>query len=75
MPALRSPSRRGLPAFASGGLVTGGSGTADVSGGIDATIGLEEGLVIKHLQTRGGVRALHQVLSANPRLFRAALGV
>jgi hypothetical protein len=75
MPTLRSPSRSGLPAFASGGLVTGGGGTTDVSGGIDATIGLEEGLVIKHLQTRGGVRALHQVLSANPRLFRAALNL
>jgi hypothetical protein len=79
MPTLRRPTVAGLPAFASGGLVTAtertaSAGTATISGGIDATISLEEGLVMKQLATRGGVRALAKIVSANPQLFKSALG-
>jgi hypothetical protein len=77
MPTLRRPSVGGFPGFASGGLVSasGGSSSAAVSGGIDATFGLEDGLVLRHLTTRGGIKALEKLMSDNPGKFRAALGV
>lgn len=63
----------GVPAFSGGGLASGSD--ASVSGSLDATFGLEDGLVLKHLSSRGGVRGLAQILSANPKLFRASLGL
>ncbi len=38
-------------------------------------VGLEEGLVLKHLQSDKGTDVLAQTVSRNPALFRSALGV
>jgi hypothetical protein len=76
---MRSPTVRtfssSVPAFASGGLVSSGGGDAGSSGSLEATIGLEDGLVVRHLATRGGVKGLLRVMSANPGAFKAALGL
>lgn len=55
-------SRRGF-GYAEGGLVEHASSA--VGGGFDATVGLEEGLVVKHLQTRAGTRAVLSIIAAN----------
>jgi hypothetical protein len=76
MPTLKRPTLGGLPSFATGGLVTSGdSASASVSGGIDVTIAADEGSIIKAFTTRGGLKALQQVMSNNPNLFKAALGI
>lgn len=54
--------RRGM-AFAEGGVVD--RAATSVGGGFDATVGLEEGLVVKHLQTRAGTRAVLNIIAAN----------
>ena len=70
-PRIRS-TVASLPAFASDGLVSGGN---DASGSLEATIGLEDGLVLKHLTSRGGVKTLLDVMGKNPNAFKAALGI
>jgi hypothetical protein len=44
-------------------------------GGFDATIGLEQGLVVKHLKTREGTRALLEHIDGNKDAFQIALGL
>lgn len=76
MPSLTRPQFSRTPAFASGGFVTapaGGGGSA--SGSFEATVGLEDGLVLKHLNTRGGLKGLLKIVSANPNAFKGALGL
>lgn len=68
--SLRSHPR--TSGFASGGLVTAGSGIAP--GGFDATIGLEEGLVVRHLQTAEGTRAILSTIARNRKSVRSVLG-
>jgi hypothetical protein len=76
MPTLKRPVIGGLPAFATGGLVTSGdSVSASVSGGVDITVVADEGSILRAVTTRGGVRALRQVMSQNPNLFKAALEI
>ncbi len=56
--------------FADGGMVGGGS-AATVSGSIG--IGVEEGLVVKHLRTPAGQRAVLEVIGKNRRAIGSAL--
>jgi hypothetical protein len=75
MPSLIQPRISGLPAFASGGFVSGDSASASVSGGIDVTVMAAPGSAIADIKTRGGIRALKEVMSGRPGEFRAALGI
>jgi hypothetical protein len=72
---LRTPPLRvaGVPRYASGGLVHGGAGGGSES--LDATIGLEPGLVVSQLRTTAGARAVLQTLERNPRAAKRALGL
>lgn len=68
-PALRQSA--GVRRYAGGGLVVGaGVARADSS----LTVGLEDGLVLRHLETAEGQRAVLQVLAKNPRAARNAVG-
>lgn len=58
--------------YADGGLV---NPDPNNGGSFEATLGLEEGLVVKHLRTRNGTGALVNVVAANKRAFRGALGI
>lgn len=63
--------------FADGGIV----GTADFSKSsndsssskTDVAIGLESGLVVKHLKTTEGTRAIAEVISSNKKMFKNLL--
>jgi hypothetical protein len=68
--SLRSnPRSRG---FAEGGLVTAAAGSTP--GGFDATIGLEEGLVVRHMQTNEGTKAIISTIARNRKSVRSLLG-
>jgi hypothetical protein len=69
---VRSPSSYG---FANGGLVeaVGRRGGA-MNGSFTATVGVEDGLVVRHLETPAGERAVIRILERNPSLVRAVLG-
>lgn len=72
MGALR---RYGGPArYADGGLVgeAGAMGTPGRDGSL--TIGLEEGLVARHMESPAVVRAIERVVAKNPRAFGRAIG-
>jgi len=59
--------------YAAGGLVAPGpSPGSDV--GLNATLGLEDGLVVRHLETPAGERAVIRILSKNRRAASRALG-
>jgi hypothetical protein len=58
--------------YADGGLVTNARGAEP--GGFAATIGLEEGLVARHIETKAGTRAVLNVVAANRKSVRALLG-
>ncbi len=75
MPSLIRPGVSGIPAFAAGGFVSGGSSSATISGGVDVTVSAGPGTVIDTIRTRGGLKALRDVVSQNPQLFKAALGL
>jgi hypothetical protein len=73
LPAL-APIQRRVPSFAEGGLVGEGGGRGSDST-FKGTLGLEEGLVMRHLESTGGQRTLIKVLGKNKRALRTALGV
>jgi len=64
-------SRRRLPRFAEGG-VAGDAQGVNINGRID--VGLSEGLVLQHLQTPAGERALIRIAQRNKNAFNSALG-
>jgi hypothetical protein len=70
----QSPLIRPRHRFATGGLVQ-APPKVEGGGGMEAVLGLEEGLVLRHLQTSEGTRAIVKVIAANPKAFRRALGV
>lgn len=67
---VTAPRMRG---FADGGLV----GPAGMGAGGDSsmTVGLEEGLVLRHIDTAEGQRVLIKAAAKNRRAFRNALGL
>jgi hypothetical protein len=76
MPSLKRPRVNGLPGFATGGLVTNqGGGNANVSGEIALSVEATDGLLVKLLGTRGGIKALREAIGANPGAFKAALQI
>lgn len=62
--------------FAEGGLVGGGS-LADSGSGLDGrlTLGLEDGLVLRDLESREGQRVTIESIRKNRRAVRSALGI
>lgn len=60
--------------FAQGGLVE-GEAQPGARGELTATIGLEDGLVAKHIGSSSVRVSLLKVVSKNPKAFRAALGL
>jgi hypothetical protein len=66
----------GAPRFAEGGLV-GSVGAGDSGGGLAGrlTVGLEDGLVIRDLETPEGQRVTIETIRKNRRAVRSALGV
>jgi hypothetical protein len=71
---LRVPpiAGRAMPRFAEGGLVQGAGGGA--GGKMDVTLGLDQGLVLKHLATKGAGRIVLQHLADNPKAATKAIG-
>jgi hypothetical protein len=67
--AVRRSRSRG---YAEGGLVTASGGQA--TGGFDATIGLEEGLVARHIRTKSGTRAILNVIAENRKTISGMIG-
>jgi hypothetical protein len=62
--------------FATGGLVqSGAKPSSGQDGHLTAVLGLEDGLVLKQLQSSEGAKAMVRVVGSNPRAFRRALGV
>jgi len=63
-----------IPQFAAGGLV--GEGRRGTAGSLDGRllIGLDEGLILSHLESPAGQRILVKAMSKNRRAIRAALG-
>jgi hypothetical protein len=70
---IRIPSVATLavPRFAEGGLV---QGHGAHGGTMDVKLGLDEGLVLKHLATKGAGRIILQHLSDNPKAATKAIG-
>lgn len=59
--------------FADGGLVTASGGAQ--SSGFNATVGLESGLVVKHMKSREGTNVQLSTLAANKNKVRQILGI
>lgn len=57
--------------YASGGLVQHSGGTRSA---LDATLGLEDGLVIRHIKTDEGTKAILTVIGKNRKAVNALLG-
>lgn len=76
LPAIRR--LRGEEHYAAGGLVRGGS-RADAPGGAGGdsrlTVGLEDGLVLRELESSAGQRTMVKTLERNRRTVRRALGL
>lgn len=70
MPTASRPSR--IAHYAGGGLVSASSNDAATS--LHATFGLEQGLVLRHLESSEGEGVLLKVLSKNQNKLRAMLG-
>lgn len=68
MPTMAKRAR----GYAAGGLVTPDRGSGH--GGFDATIGLEEGLVARHINSRAGTKAVVNVIGQNRKIIRSLLG-
>jgi hypothetical protein len=70
---LHVPPIRGMsiPRFADGGLVTHGSGSNGVD--LNMNVGLEEGLVLKHLSGKGAARIILSHIGNNPKAISKAL--
>lgn len=66
-----SPRRRSR-GYAEGGLVSNARGAN--LGGFEATIGLEPGLVARHIESREGTQAVFNVISKNRKTVRGMLG-
>jgi len=70
-PALAQIQPRG---FADGGLIPGRTGKETATGEGRLVVGLEEGLVLKALETSAGQRILVRTIRNNRRAVRSALG-
>ena len=70
---LNVPGIRGMsiPRFAEGGLVTHGSGSSGVD--LNMNLGLEEGLVLKHLSSKAAERIVLRHVANNPKGVTRAL--
>jgi hypothetical protein len=60
--------------FAEGGLVQGGNGQSGKPERSELVIGLEEGIVLKHMSSRAGGKVVVQHLANNPKQASKALG-
>lgn len=65
--------RRRSRGYAEGGLVSNARGANP--GGFEATIGLEPGLVLRHLESRQGTSAIINTVAKNRKTVRGALGM
>ncbi len=64
-----------VPRFAEGGLLDGPAGTdPQASKDGQVLIGLEEGLILRHLESPAGQRILVKAMAKNRRAIRSALG-
>jgi hypothetical protein len=70
--APNSVRRHRSRGYAEGGLVSNARGAEP--GGFAATIGLEEGLVARHIQSKAGTRAVINVIANNRKTVRGTLG-
>jgi hypothetical protein len=70
---LRTGRLRSVSGFAEGGLVTGGTGAGRTELGGQLTVALEEGLVLRALESRAGQEALIRITSKNRRAIGSAL--
>jgi hypothetical protein len=70
---LHVPGIRGMsvPAFAEGGLVTHGTRSDGVD--VNMNVGLEEGLVLKHLSSKAAGKIVLRHVGNNPRAVNKAL--
>jgi hypothetical protein len=70
---LNVPAIRGMyaPGFAEGGLVTHGSGSNGVD--LNMNLGLEEGLVLKHLSSKAAEKIVLSHVSNNPKAVTRAI--
>lgn len=59
--------------YADGGLVSQDSQKSG-GGSMEATLGLEEGLVVRHMQTSAGVRAILTAIGSNRKAVKALIG-
>ena len=73
---LQAPSfeKLQLPKFADGGLVGAAAGLGGDSGSIKLGIGLDEGLVLKHLSSKQAGRIVLDHITNNPKAASKALG-
>jgi hypothetical protein len=60
-----------IPRFAEGGLVTHGSGSNGVD--LNMKLGLEEGLVLKHLSSKAAGKIVLSHVSNNPKAVTRAI--
>ncbi len=64
-----------VPRFAEGGLLDGPAGTdPQASKDSQVMIGLEEGLILRHIESPAGQRILVKAMAKNRRAIRSALG-
>ena len=65
-----------VPRFVEGGLVDAPAASADPQAPKDSQvlIGLEEGLILRHLESPAGQRILVKAMAKNRRAIRSALG-
>jgi hypothetical protein len=64
-----------VPRFAEGGLVDQGANTGEEpSKDSQLLIGLEDGLILRHLESPAGQRILVKAMAKNRRAIRSALG-
>ena len=59
-----------VPRFAEGGLVTHGSGSDGI---LNIGLGLDEGLILKHLSSKAGQKIVLQHIGNNPKAISKAL--
>lgn len=71
---IPSLSQLSLPKFAEGGLVGASAGIGGDSGSIKLGIGLDDGLILKHLSSKKAGRVILDHIANNPKAASKALG-